>query len=127
MLIAAEIDMTVLLHGDLGVTLHLVRSLRQREEFRLFHCVEVLFSGVGTLLHACLIVVDQELKHCGIQFLQREELAVSQACIYPMVDDLHLILYLGLLLTICGTGELGRYRCWASTKLESQAADATRG
>ena len=27
-----------------------------------------------------------------------------------MVDDLHLILYLGLLLTICGTGEPGRYQ-----------------
>ena len=39
----------------------------------------------------------KELGHGSIQFLEREELAVSQACIYPVVDDLHLIFHLSLL------------------------------
>ena len=97
MLVTAKIDVAVLLHGDLGVTLHLVRSRRQRKQLRLFHRMEVFFSSVWTLLHACLIVAGKELGHGSIQFLEREELAVSQASIYPVVDDLHLILHLSLL------------------------------
>lgn len=99
--------MAVLLHGDLGVSFHLVRSFRQGERFRLFHCMEVLLPSIRALLHACLIVTGKEPGHRRVQFLQREELAVSQACVYPVVDDLHLILHLGLL---CRPDGLAWYR-----------------
>ena len=64
------------------------------------HCVTRLLYGLEDVLKplageepvletylACLLedILRIELKYCGIQFLQREELAGPQACLYPMV------------------------------------------
>ena len=94
MLVAAEIDMAVLLDCHFSVSFHLVWRGRQRTQFRLLYRMEVFLSCIGALLHAGLIMACKIFGYSGVQLFQREELPVAESGVYPVIYYLHLVLYL---------------------------------
>ena len=94
MLVAAEIDMSVLLDCHFCVSFHLVWRGRQWTQFRLLYRMEVFLSCIGALLHAGLIMACKIFGYSGVQLFQREELPVAESGVYPVIYYLHLVLYL---------------------------------
>ena len=94
MLVAAEIDMAVLLDCHFSVSFHLIWNGWQRTQFRSLHSMEMLFTCIGALLHAGLVVACEIFGYSGVQLFQREELTVTESGVYPVIYYLHLVLYL---------------------------------
>ena len=69
--------------------------------------MEVLFACIGTLLHTGPVVACEIFGYSGVQLFQREELAVTESGVYPVIYYLHLVLYLRFM---SGSYRLARYR-----------------
>lgn len=105
--VAAEIDVSVLLDCHFSVSFHLIWRGWQRTQFRFLYRMEVLFTCIGALLHAGLVVACEVFGYGCVQLFQREELPVTESGVYPVIYYLHLVLYLRFM---SGSYRLARYR-----------------
>ena len=92
-LVVTQFHEAVVLHLQVCVVAHLEYLFRKRLQLRFLHCVETLLTGIGTLLHACLVEHHVLLLHGLVQSQQAYDVASSELGCDTVVGDTHGILH----------------------------------
>ena len=92
-LVVTQFHEAVVLHLQICIVAHLVNLLWKRLQLRFLHCVETLLTGIGTLLHACLVEHHVLLLHGLVQSQEAYDVTPSELGCDAVVGDAHGILH----------------------------------